>query len=256
MSPVNATEIGQRRWYTWEGETLPSVTTILKYSLPKEWLGAWAAKKVAEYAVTLPDLLARYAADPEATLRDLKGAPWRVRDAAAARGSAVHEAAETHAPVEDVAENAQAAYRAYLGWEALYAPDVLVREAQVWSTSEGYGGSLDLICDLYGDRWIVDIKTGSYVGPEVRLQLAAYRFADFIGADDVGDDSATDTLRTVTRAAVLHLTDAGFSFIEVAAGWAEYERFLACKAVHDWGRETDRQAIGEIVLPQAKGEIA
>jgi hypothetical protein len=247
MSPRNAVSEGDHRFYEWLGRRYPSVTTILG-AAPKPWLGRWAAKMVAEYALkALPGLTGT----PEEIIADLKGAPWRVRDEAGERGTAVHLAAETGADMADVPENARAAYASYRAWETAYQPTILLRERQVWSPASGYAGSFDLVADVYGVRYLIDLKTAPKIYPEVPLQIAAYRFADFVGADDEEDTEATAILHEVDAGAVLHLRDDGFTFLRVASGLAEFDDFLALKRIYDWERRVSRTPVGEeIVLPQ------
>ena len=95
-------KVRQGRLYVWPPQSADpvrylSVTTAMK-SIPKEWLGAWAAKVVAETAVQKLDLLTRLAADdPAEATRWLKGAPWSRRDKAGDDGTALHEVAELDA---------------------------------------------------------------------------------------------------------------------------------------------------------------
>ena len=254
--PRNSTEIGQRRHYEWEGRHYPSVTTILK-AYPKEWLGAWAAKVTAETAVGKRDELdERIRRDgTEDAVRWLKRSPWARRDAAADRGSAVHDAAEHGTDIADVPENARARYSAYLGWLALYRPRIRVREGQVFNTALGYAGSFDLIADLYGKTYLIDIKTGT-TGADVRLQLAAYRHGEFVGRDDAVDEAATEALEEARwdgGAAVLKLTDEGFQFIETEAGSETFRVFEHVKSVYDYWNTYDKEGVGgTLILPQTE----
>lgn len=281
-SPKNATEIGQRRYYTWRGKKYPSVTTILK-ALPKEWLGAWAAKLTAELAVNdLPTLIEHIdwhqaAADAEcvicakadpraaefdpadAAIRYLKGAPWRKRDEAADRGTAVHEAAEAGSDIDSIPENARARYAQYQNWVDLYKPRILAKEFQCWSLSDGYAGTADLLFEFGGDLWLGDIKTGSVVDHSMRLQMAAYRYADFVGTDDRMSARVTQLLDDVTRCAVIHLTDTTQMFIEVDAGFDTFEAFRNVQRVSQWleaPEQKTQNAGGELVLPQIREVVA
>ena len=70
---------------------LRRVTTLLQ-GLPKHWLGNWAAKVVAEFAVDNHE--AWKGLDRTNAVKLLKGAPWSKRDDAGDRGTAVHHALE------------------------------------------------------------------------------------------------------------------------------------------------------------------
>ena len=261
--PKNASaEIGKRRKYTHRGVDYASVTTILSLGRPKEWLGAWAAKMVAEEAarVFLTDEYRDTA--PDEIVRQLKGAPWRKRDAAAAGGTARHETLEAMAYHRSLPDDAPGREQLEQ-WRGAYRPVILESEAQVVNCSEGYAGSLDLIAEVYGRRLIVDLKTSRKFDGSGRpknvdrdwcLQLAAYRFAEFIF-----DDDERWTMPEVEGAAVLWVpSDAPeqWAFIELPAGGAEYRAFLAAKATHDDYRRHEKLALGEMILPQAPMEAA
>lgn len=287
--PRNATaEIGQRRAYVFRGQTLPSVTTILKLGRPKEWLGAWAAKEVAaeaeagverwgptaasEWVRLDKELHAATATHQKyhktkcphvpSAIGYLKGTPWRKRDAAADAGTLKHNTLEAMAYERDIPPDAPG--REYLErWMDTYRPRILESEAQVVNVTAGYAGSLDLIADIYGRRLVIDLKTSRKYDGSGRpknvdrdwcLQLAAYRFAEHIFEDD-----QSWSMPEVDGAAVLWVpSDAPGeeAFIEVPAAGAEYAAFMAAKATHDDYRAFEKQALGELILPQAQGVAA
>lgn len=250
--PRNATAFqGQRTYTTPDGRKVVSVTTILQ-SWPKPWLGAWAAKMVAETAVLDKGWIGEYD-NPEDAIRYLKGSPWRKRDTAADFGTAVHEAlgqlvAEQPVTAPDGAEGHVAALRE---WWAAYRPLVLDSEIQVLNLEVGYAGSLDLICEVYGRRYLVDLKTGSTLGAEIPLQLAAYRYADHI----FEDERIIASVPIVDACAVLWIprdAPADWQFVEVEAGGAQFDQFLHLMATHSYVKEHDKVAIGTLILPQVE----
>jgi hypothetical protein len=251
--PKNATAFQGQRKYGWKDEHLWSVTTILQ-SYPKPWLGAWAAKTVAEYAVAGGDWTDL---PTDEKVKHLKGVPWRKRDDAADFGTALHEALADLVAGKPVTyiPGAEAHQAALAEWWAAYRPLVYDSEVQVFNLTEGYAGSLDLIADVYGRRLLIDLKSGSAIGHDVRLQLAAYRFAEFIGEDDrrIAD------VPSVAGCAILWVprdNPAMWQFIEVPAGAAEFVEFLGVKRLHEYVKHNDKAAIGELILPQARVEVA
>jgi hypothetical protein len=40
-----------------------------------------------------------------------------------------------------------------------------------------YAGTIDLVCEMDGDIWVIDFKTSQYIWPEYELQLSAYKHA-------------------------------------------------------------------------------
>jgi len=254
--PKNASSYQGQRHYTWQGEKLVSVTTVLQ-SYPKPWLGAWAAKVVATLAVTdAPDAAWR-SLPAEDAIRPLKGSPWRKRDDAADFGSAIHEAlaALVAGRKMKVDPGAYGHAVAVQDWWDAYRPLVLDSEVQVFNLEHRYAGSLDLIADIYGRRLLIDLKTGSAVGHDVRLQLAAYRYAEFIGADD----RRIAQVPAVDGCAVLWVPrddPRSWQFIECRAGSAEFTQFLALRQLHDFIQIHKDLGLGDLILPQARLEVA
>lgn len=63
-------------------------------------------------------------------------------------------------------------YQGFMNWYEKSKPENCVSELFVTS-NHGYAGTIDLVCEIDGDMWIIDFKTGS-IKPEHGLQLAAY----------------------------------------------------------------------------------
>jgi hypothetical protein len=249
-SPRNASAFQGQRHYDWEKVKVPSVTTVLQ-SYPKPWLGAWAAKMVAEYAATFSDWRELPIEDQA---KFLKGVPWRKRDDAADFGTALHDALGelvAEKPVRLI-PGAEAHQKALVEWWEAYRPLVYDSEVQVFNLTAGYAGSLDLIAEIYGRRYLLDLKTGT-LGPDVRLQLAAYRYAEFIGVDD----QRIADVPEVDACAILWIprdNPTMWQFIEVQAGAEEYAEFLGVKRLHEYVKHNKESAIGELILPQARLE--
>lgn len=107
---------------------------------------------------------------------------------AAARGTRIHKACELYA--QEVAEPTGINITADLedgdlpyvegfdNWWDRYNPTLIATEKFVHSSKYKYAGRLDLIVELDGQRWIIDIKTGV---DSVRhgLQLKMYQQADY-----------------------------------------------------------------------------
>ncbi len=172
---------------------LPRVTSFTG-ALPKNWLGRWAAKYVAEYAVenfpTLETMLgqSRITEDEErkpdraGAIDWLKKSPYRYRDERGDRGSAVHAA--VHAYIEerelpDMTEdelNCAIAVEAYLRDHDMSAKAV---EFTVFSLKYGYAGTPDLWGDAGISRLIVDWKTSKNVYTEHAVQTVSYTMPEY-----------------------------------------------------------------------------
>lgn len=228
--------------------SLLSVTTILD-NLPKPWLGAWAAKMVAQTALDeLANLASMQAAEGrEAVEKYLKGAPWRKRDAAAERGTATHTAAELGTDIADVPDDVRGKVIAYHMWLDDYSPTIEYQEVTIYNPLEGYAGTGDILATLTGlgpkwdGRWLIDIKTGVMSWTH-RLQQAAYRFGSFIG-DERG--RYVSRVPWADHVGILSLTDDGYSFYEIEAGEIEYAAFLHVASV---ARDVDVLSKGKDAL--------
>lgn len=265
MAKAPSAEIGSRRYYhhnyTWGPAgtlpdacgcdpakpslacdyTFPSVTTILKV-LPKEWLGAWAAKMVAQTALDEIDNLAAMLSQEgrEAVEKYLKGAPWRKRDAAAEKGTTVHDAAEKGTAIEDLPENARARVLAWHAWLDDYRPSIRCQEVTVYGVNgpHRYAGTFDLHADLPDGSWLIDIKSGSW-GWEARLQQAAYRFADF--------DADGQPVPHFDHVGILDLKDDGYSFHEIVAGEQEYAAFMCAAEMSEHVSRMSKEPKGTLM---------
>ncbi len=166
--------------YEIDGTRYRRVTTFCG-GIPKPWLGGWAAKMVAEFAIEHRD---QWTELPKTdALKMLKGAPWSKRDDAGDRGTAIHNTIEAFvknqsAPdglTEDEAACASAAK------EFLTARDshILAAELIVFSPTHGYAGTLDLWDVVDGVPWILDWKSSKDVYAEHAVQQVAYQNAEF-----------------------------------------------------------------------------
>lgn len=249
-SPKHATSRGGKRLYTWRNESYWSVTTIIGGGVPKPALLPWGIKMVAEAAVEsisfLPEMVER---DRDEAVRYLKGSPYAKRDKAADLGTLVHEWIEAYSlrkpmpePPDEVAPYL-AAFKVFL---ADFNPGFTATEASVYNRAERYAGTLDAIAHLrlplYGGdgHYILDAKSGKGVYPEVGLQLAAYRHAEFIGLPD-GSEAP---MPQVDGALALHLTPQGYRLIEVRCDDEIFRAFLYAREVFRWQEETSKTVLG------------
>lgn len=281
--PKNARQTSSGRLYEWRSpsaqigdppERFWSVTTILKGGLPSPALTAWGMKAVAEYAVAnhrqltsmLETVRVRRTADDMLLVTDpdavqaaidwLKGSPYRERDRKGDIGTAVHQAAEAHilgkpwpAPADDVAPYVEQFHRFVDEWQ----PTFELAEASVYNRTEAYAGTLDAILTLpVRGRALVDFKTsGKGVYPEHALQLAMYRYAEFIGLPD-GTEAP---MPEVDGCAVLWLAPDTYELVPVQA---DEQVFLAARYVREtfrWQEELSKSVVGK-ALPVPSQEAA
>lgn len=216
--------------YMIDGRWAVGVTTALK-GVPKGALVGWAARTVAEHAVTNVDELSRMVASggPGPAVQYLTAVPNQQRDDAAIRGTEVHALAERYIQGEEieVPERLEPYVRGYAQFVADFDPTTVHEELLVASREHGYAGTLDSIQDIPGyGRCLVDYKTSRGVYGEHALQVTAYRHADtYVDADGIEHPMlATD------RAFVLHIQPYGYALIPVQADEAALSKYLAAQA--------------------------
>jgi hypothetical protein len=251
-APKNARQTNRGRSYIWPptGEEFVSVTTVQR-AMAKEGLVYWSARVVAEGALEkLPQWQAiRRDEGDEAAVRFLKGLPWSQRDKAADAGSAVHgaiDAEQKGQPVPTWPTKLSGFREQYERFKAAYRPEWITSEATVYSRKYGFAGTLDWIARIGGRVLLGDVKSGERVYDEVALQLAAYRYAEWM---DLGD-MVEHPLPSVEACAVLHLRPRMFQLVEVRADEQMFEAFLHLIQVYRWMQDVAVSSpVGEMVTP-------
>jgi len=134
---------GKRHVYSIKGEELPSVTTVMR-----------------------PLSNAYYGGIDEGILQ-----------AAAQRGTAVHEAIENYLTfgIDDVASEHTGYYKAFKSWLDEKKPQIISTEGKIYHKILRYAGTSDLSCIMDGEAVCIDFKTSSQIVEMlVRVQLEAY----------------------------------------------------------------------------------
>ena len=243
--PIRRVNHGRgHRYVDANGLRVPGVTTLIGDGVPKPALIDWAANTTAEVAINRWDELA--ALPPAARLKDLKGARYADRDTAAKKGTMVHALAERLVHGEKVAIPAglDGYVHSYTRFLDEFDVQPVLVEAVVYSNRHAYAGTLDLIADLDGERWLLDAKTSrSGVFGETALQLSAYRFADCWM-----DGEEEKEIPEVDRTGVIHVRADGYSLVPVEADHAQFRAFLYCGQVAQFVAES-RDLVGDPVEP-------
>jgi hypothetical protein len=152
---------------TGESVYYPSVTTILGDIKVGSTLDNWKQEQAAALGV-------------EGAKFDM----WM----RANRGKAVHDAVERYSKGESVEwcrddgskrydDDEWRAITRYVQWCDAMQPTVLATEHTVFSHEHGYAGTCDLIVEIGGLRYVVDVKTSKQVMPSHELQVTAYLYA-------------------------------------------------------------------------------
>lgn len=258
---------GNGHSYKLDGNTTPGVTTILSDGIPKPALVGWAAKTIAEFvgeristkcdATELVNDLRtlgagnRYNRWPDdggfsrlALIDTLKGVHWNDRDKAANRGTQVHNMAEDLMNGKEVnpPDELVGHVDAYIRWVAEWNPTDEIVEFVCGSRKHRYMGTGDIICTLAdGRRWLLDYKTNRS-GPfqEVALQLAAYRYAEFIVTPD-----GEIPMPPVDACGVVWIRADGADLYEVKADETVFRTFLYVQQVARFAKADKAEFISD-----------
>lgn len=260
------------RDYLWEptGERFPSVTTLIS-GLDKPALPYWAADETAQEAVSQFGVLSEFlrddeehVPDPAAAIEWLKRAPWRRSEKAAAMGTAIHaliESLVTGAPKPAPTAAEEPYMRSFLAFCDDHDPEFHMAEAPVFSRSEKYAGTLDAVATLRkgphaGGPYLVDYKTHSKSladlaakgkpgppYPEIGLQMAAYKHAEFVGV--VQDGSEQPMPETASHGIAVVLFADGYKVVRVYCGDEVFTAFRYAREAYRWKAVTSKSVLGE-----------
>lgn len=273
------TETGNGHSYKLDGNKVDGVTTILGNGIPKPALVGWAAKTIAEYvgerititpagnvdATTLAQDLAtigrenRYSKWPNdgsvsrlAFIETLKGVHWQDRDRAAKRGTEVHDLAEriVHGEEVEVPTELAGHVDSYIRFLDDWQVSPIVVEGVCGHRKHRWMGTFDLVADLHGERWLLDLKTTrSGIFGETALQLAAYRHAEFY----IDPDGNEQPMPEVDHVGAVWCRADGYDLIPVEAGPDQYRMFQYAQMVARFTTELGKQWVHPALQP---GQVA
>lgn len=150
------------RFYKRKDEFYPSVTFILSY-IPKNKL--------------FIDWIREKGEDSEIIVRE-----------------AAHKGKQVHGAIEDllkgkeinwIRESGEASYSLevwqmilrFVEFWKIHQPKLEFSEIHIFSDKHGFAGTVDLVVEMFGEKWLLDIKTSNYIAPVYNYQLAAYNVA-------------------------------------------------------------------------------
>ncbi|WP_343692786.1 PD-(D/E)XK nuclease family protein [Chitinophaga sp.] len=149
-----------KRYYTKDNVNYyPSVTTVLE-ALPKGWaLEQWK--------------------------KDLGHNADLVLERAAKEGSNVHDAIESYLGGAEVRWQDEKTGNSYnlTEWTSIlrfvdfwetYQPELIANEMNIISDTYRLGGTIDIVCRIAGQLWLIDAKTSNSIYDSMELQLSAY----------------------------------------------------------------------------------
>ncbi len=160
--------IADERWYINEEEkiSVPSVTWISSYYYTSPYLIKWIADKGLDEAEA-------------------------VKVAAGDKGSRVHKAIDMwldgveikidtkimHDGLEqELSAEENVCFKSFLDWYQETKPKIIGHDYVLYG--DGYGGTVDIKCEIDGELGILDLKTSQAVYKGHELQISAYKHAD------------------------------------------------------------------------------
>lgn len=112
-------------------------------------------------------------------------------------------------------------------WYQEVSPEILGFEFTVWG--DGYAGTVDLLCRIGGQKYIVDFKTSSYIWPSHELQVSAYKSAYRL---EYPPPLPEEDIKLAILQVGYKLNKKRFRFTEIED---QYQEFLAAKLI--WAKE-------------------
>jgi hypothetical protein len=163
--------------YTWGGEFVPGVTTILQ-CINKPALMPWAIGVTRDYWL---EAVKSGRTDFQAIHKESWSANKKIAKDAANIGQNVHEYAECYFKKQPLpallTDQAKRGVEAFHKWLDAHKVEVLASERRVFSKQHYFAGTCDFVAKIDGVMGVGDIKTSSGIYPEMRLQTAAYQQA-------------------------------------------------------------------------------
>lgn len=238
------TDTPKGRYYTWDSDKFVSVTTAISDGIAKPGLNRWFIKNMAELAARKRKKLATFTKIPDAK-EWLLDEHYKAKDNSAANlGSTVHALCERISlgeHPENIPEDALPFVGAFNEFLMKYEPTILETEVTIFSKTHGYAGTADAFMAINGRTYVCDYKTGKSVYPEAALQMAAYRYGDFLGRPD----GSEDPIPKVDGALVLHVRPEGVKVIPVNSGPDTFDTFLSALDIFRWQKIDGQHAMGE-----------
>lgn len=163
--------------YYWNGQAVPSVTTIIN-RLSKPLLIQWAADMAVDHIEKSLVAHLNFKVVPEGVLKNARKAHIIHKEAAGDVGKRVHKYAQMilqrQSPPEPLDGPAQKAIEAFWQWVEQHRIQVLDVERRILSAEHMYAGTCDFFGHINDRLAVLDFKTGNGVYDEAWWQTAGY----------------------------------------------------------------------------------
>lgn len=156
------------RWYVIDGKYYPSVTWVLnsypkgvefyKWLASKGWDESQAIKETAgdkgnKIHNAISDILAGYEVTIESKFKNAKG------------------------EYEELTADECEAVLSFVNWKNEINPKTIAYDVTVYSDQYKFAGTLDYLCEIDGEYWLIDFKTGQNIWDTYALQISSYKKA-------------------------------------------------------------------------------
>ena len=274
--------------YRMDGQHVTGVTTIIGGGVPKPALVWWAGTVVAQWVLNhenaseLAGLQATYSGEKgDESLKFLQLLPNKERDAAAKRGTAVHDLAEQLNLTGDVdaPDDLIGFMQGYVQFMHEWQITPVLAEVIVGNRTHWYSGKVDLFATspllqtaeeiAAGYVVEIDLKTSKGVYMDTALQTAAYARAEFYV-----DAGIEKPIPPVSKAFVAHVTPMdrdgenarygneplGTTLYQLSATPEEidehFQHFLHAKAVHEDAKDRSKIKLLPMEVPAQESAAA
>ncbi|HUX56180.1 MAG TPA: hypothetical protein VMV77_04355 [Bacteroidales bacterium] len=160
----------------------------IKTSIPTvvEFLDDRFYKKGDDYYPSVTTILEVYPKGPAFTqwLKDVGNQAKAIAERAAESGSKVHNAIEMIVSGREIEwddkiynEQEWCGIGGFIDFYENFVDKIHASEMNVFCDEFRYAGTLDFICQIQDENWLIDFKFGNAVYPTYFLQIAAYRYA-------------------------------------------------------------------------------
>lgn len=172
---------GDIRYYQYNKELYPSVTSILNIKINK-YLAKWQVKYTAKYAIENIKQLQKFnKIDTDYAVDIVAGASKRHVEEASEKGKRVHRWIHKRESKDNTKE-VSGFNQQYLKWVEDFDVETLEQEIVCisnWSEEDKprYAGTIDAICKIDNESWLIDFKTSKAIKNDTFLQLVAYGFS-------------------------------------------------------------------------------
>ena len=124
----------------------------------------------------------------------------------------------------------------FVQWHEEHKPETILNEFVVFNDKDKYAGTVDYVCKINGETWVIDFKTSKDVWPQYEIQIMAYSkcLPDGIKPDKMGILQLNYRRNKYKKWKMTEVKD-------------EFDLFIAAKRI--WQKECSTQTISKKDYP-------